>query len=65
MTAVRNFLGLAGYYRRFVPGFSAIASPLFDLLRKDRPFVWTDDCQTALDALKAKLTSAPVLIDVP
>ena len=62
VTAVRNFLGLAGYYRRFVSGFSVIASPLFDLLKKDRPFVWTDDCQVALDTLKVKLTSSPVLM---
>eukprot|EP00253_Pinus_taeda_P010299 PITA_10299 len=49
---VRSFLGLAGYYRRFIKDFSKLASPLFGLLGKDAEFLWTNNCQEALDALK-------------
>ena len=45
---VKSFLGLASYYRRFVRGFSSIASPLTSLLGKDREFIWTEECQHAL-----------------
>ncbi|KAL5740018.1 hypothetical protein ACOSQ2_029198 [Xanthoceras sorbifolium] len=62
VTEVRSFLGLAGYYRRFVKGFSSIASPLTKLLHKNVRFEWTDRCQTAFDRLKAMLVEAPVLI---
>ena len=58
---VRSLLGLVGYYRRFIKDFSKIASPLFGLLAKDVEFRWTDDCQKALNELKDKLVSAPVL----
>jgi hypothetical protein len=58
---VRSFLGLAGYYRRFVPNFSTIARPLNNLLRKDNLFQWTPDCMTAFEQLKKALTSAPIL----
>ena len=58
---VWNFLGLAGYYRRFIKDFSKIASPLFGLLGKDAEFIWTDNCQEALDALKGKLITTPIL----
>ena len=43
----RSFVGLCGYYRRFVPGFSSVAAPLHDLTRKGRAFAWSDDCQEA------------------
>lgn len=58
-TQVRSFLGLANYYRKFVPDFSAIACPLTDLTRKNMPtkVVWTDACQNAFDTLKSRLTS--------
>ncbi|KAL5787294.1 hypothetical protein ACOSP7_004243 [Xanthoceras sorbifolium] len=62
VTEVRSFLGLAGYYRRFVKGFSSIASPLTKLLHKNVIFEWTDRCQAAFDRLKAMLVEAPVLI---
>ena len=52
---VQIFLGLAGYYRRFIKDFSKLASPLFSLLGKDVEFKWTNDCQGALDELKVKL----------
>ena len=58
---VRSFLGHAGYYRRFIENFSKLASPLFSLLTKDAQFVWNTACQTALDVLKEKLSTAPIL----
>ncbi|KAJ8768723.1 hypothetical protein K2173_023627 [Erythroxylum novogranatense] len=62
MTEVRSFLGLAGYYRRFVKGFSMIASPLTKLLRKGVKYEWSDRCQSSFDQLKNMLTEAPVLV---
>nr|XP_025664824.1 uncharacterized protein LOC112763343 [Arachis hypogaea] len=59
---VRSFLGLAGYYRRFIEGFSRIALPMMKLTRKEVPFVWTSECEESFQTLKQKLTSAPVLI---
>ena len=59
--SLRSFLGLTSYYRRFVPCFSKVASPLHHLTRKDAPFVWTDECELAFSQLKALLTSATVL----
>ena len=61
VTEVRSFLGLAGYYRRFVRGFSVIASSLTKLLRKGIKFEWTDKCQNSFDQLKGMLVEAPVL----
>ena len=58
---VRSFLGLAGYYRRFVRGFSVIASSLTKLLRKGIKFEWTDKCQNSFEQLKGMLVEAPVL----
>lgn len=60
---VRAFLGLTGYYRRFVPDYATIALPLTDLTRKAAPnsVVWTAECDTAFTELKRRLTSAPVL----
>ncbi|XP_060182215.1 uncharacterized protein LOC132611867 [Lycium barbarum] len=60
-TEVRSFLGLAGYYRRFVKGFSIIESPLTKLLRKDFKFVWDEKCQESFEKLKSLLTQAPIL----
>jgi ribonuclease HI len=58
---VRSFLGLAGYYRRFIENFSKIAKPLTSLLEKDVGFSWTDERQKAFEELKKRLTMAPVL----
>ena len=58
---VRSFLGLAGYYRRFVKAYASIAAPLHDLTKKDRSFVWTDETQLAFETLRSALTSPPVL----
>ena len=58
---VRQFLGLASYYRRFVPSFSKIAAPLNALTKKSVSFNWSEECQVAFDKLKDLLCSAPVL----
>ena len=60
-TQVRAFLGLASYYRRFMPSFAQVASPLTDLTHKGKKFIWTDDCEEAFDQLKSSLTSPPIL----
>ncbi|KAK1660676.1 hypothetical protein QYE76_048835, partial [Lolium multiflorum] len=61
-TEVRAFLGLAGYYRRFVEGFSNIARPMTQLLKKDKKFEWTEKCEESFQTLKTRLTTAPILI---
>ena len=61
VTGIRSFLGLAGYYWRFVEGFSRMAMPLTRLLKKEVKFVWTKECQESFDKLKQVLTSTPVL----
>ena len=58
---LHSFLGLAGYYRRFVKHFGIISKPLTDLLRKGAVYVWTDSQDQAFSALKHALTTAPVL----
>ena len=58
---VKSFLGLARYYKRFIKDFSKLASPLFGLLAKDFEFIWSKSYQEALDILKGKLTTAPIL----
>ena len=60
---VRSFVGLASYYRRFIPDFATIAKPLTELNRdpKTAKIVWSDACQTAFDALKDALSSSPLL----
>ncbi|GAU50680.1 hypothetical protein TSUD_371390 [Trifolium subterraneum] len=62
VSEVRSFLGLAGYYRRFIFGFSEIALPLTRLTRKGAAFVWDELCENSFKLLKQKLTSAPVLV---
>ena len=61
VTEIRSFLGLAGYYRKFVEGFSKIGIPLTRLIRKEEPFLWSEACQQIFNELKRRLTSAPVL----
>jgi hypothetical protein len=59
---VRSFLGLAGYYRRFIEGFSKIAKPMTELTWKDKAFVWSEACEKSFQELKKRLTTAQVLI---
>ena len=61
VTEVRSFLGLASFYRRFIPKFSQIASPLTDLTHKGTHFAWTPECNEAFDNLKTSLTHPPLL----
>ena len=61
VSEVRSFLGLVGYYKKFVEGFSKIAAPLTKLTRKDVKYDWVDACQQSFEELKGRLTSAPVL----
>ena len=61
MTEVRSFVGLAGYYRRFVEGFSTIIAPLTRLTRQGVPFVWSEECELSFQRLKELLTTAPIL----
>lgn len=59
--AVRRFLGLCSYYRRFIPNFSHIAAPLTSLTRNDVAFVWTTEQQAAFENLRRRLQVPPVL----
>ncbi|RVW79670.1 Transposon Ty3-I Gag-Pol polyprotein [Vitis vinifera] len=61
VTEIRSFLGLAGYYRRFIEGFSNIALPLTKLTQKGVKFEWSDDCECSFQELKNRLVSAPIL----
>jgi hypothetical protein len=58
---IRSFLGLAGYYRRFIPDFSKIAKPMTERLKKGVKFSWDQKCEDAFHTLRAHLTTAPVL----
>ena len=60
-TDIRGLLGLAGYYRRFVEGFSSISSPLTKLTQKTVKFQWSEACEKNFQELKKRLTNAPVL----
>ena len=58
---VRQFLGHAGFYRRFIKDFSKTTKPLYKLLEKDAKFVLDEDCQKSFEELKAHLTTAPIV----
>jgi len=62
VTNVRSFLGLTGYYRKYIKGYSKVAGPLFELTKKDVVFVWNPECQKAFDDLKKALVQASVLV---
>ena len=61
LTELKAFLGLANYYRRFIPGFATMANPLYTMLKKDAPFEWAQARVQAFEALKTALVSAPCL----
>lgn len=61
VTEIRSFLGLVGYYRRFIEGFSKISGPLTKLTQKYAKFEWSDECEKSFQELKNYLVSAPVL----
>ena len=58
---IRSFLGHAGFYRRFIKDFSKISKPLTNLLQKDVPFSFNEDCVESFNILKNALTSAPII----
>ncbi|GJW00916.1 putative reverse transcriptase domain-containing protein [Tanacetum coccineum] len=60
-TEIRQFLGLAGYYRRFIEGFSKIAKPLTKLTQKNKKYIWGEEQELAFQLLKQKLCEAPIL----
>lgn len=60
-TEIKQFLGLSGYYRRFIEGYSKTAKLITAFLSKDVPFEWSTECQRAFEMLKQKLVDAPVL----
>jgi hypothetical protein len=62
VTEIWSFLGLAGYYWRFIEGFAKIAKPMTSLLEKGREFKWDEKCQDSFDQLKKRLMLPPVLI---
>ena len=62
VTQLCSFLGLAGYYRRFIQGFSAIAQPLNQLLHIDTKYEWNNQRQEVFNELKQRLVTAPILI---
>ena len=59
---VRSWLGFGNFYRRFIKGFSHLAQPLNQLLKKDQPFIWDNNAQTLFDEMKKRFTEEPVLI---
>jgi len=59
---IRSFLGLPGYYRRFVEGFSNLSGPLTALTKKNAHFQWNDKCEASFQELKKRLVSAPILV---
>jgi hypothetical protein len=61
VSKMQSFLGLVGYYRRFIPNFSKITQPVTELLKKENMYVWTDACDEAFKHLKKLLTTSPGL----
>ena len=61
-TEIQSFLGLVGYYRKFIKGFASIVAPLTRLTRKGVKFIWTEECERSFQELKRRLTLASLLI---
>ena len=64
VTDVRSFMGITGYYQRFIEGFSRIANTITSLQNKGKKFDWNSKCEESFKKLKTLLTSAPILIIV-
>ena len=62
MSEIHSFMGLAGYYQRFIKNFSRIAHPITSLQRKGKKFIWIEKCEEAFQKLKELLTNAPILV---
>lgn len=58
---IKSFLGLVGYYRKIIPNFSKTAKPLTNLLKKEHPFIWSEECEKSFQRLKISLTKEPIL----
>jgi hypothetical protein len=61
VTEIRSFLGLAGYYHRFIENFSKIVKPMTELSNSNTPYVWSDKCEASFQELKTHLTTTPFL----
>jgi hypothetical protein len=59
---IQSFLGLTGYYQRFIKEFLKISKPMTELLEKDKKFEWTPACEASFQELKKRLTTAPILV---
>jgi Reverse transcriptase (RNA-dependent DNA polymerase) len=59
---VQSFIGFGNFYCHFVKGFSHLAHPLYDLLKKDKKFIWSEECQESFDQLKKRFTEEPDLM---
>ncbi len=59
---LRSYLGAAGWFRRFIPGYGSIAAPLYQLLRKDQKFIWTPEHQSAFERIRTALSTEPLLV---
>ena len=62
---IRNFLGLIGYYRRFIENFSKIAKPMTELLKKDTKFKWTEECEASFQELKKRFVTPTMRLYLP
>lgn len=62
VTELQRFLGMITFYRQYIRGHGHVAAPLYTLLKKDQPFVWSSECQSAFDELKRRLCDAPILV---
>jgi len=58
---IQSFLGTVGYCQKFIKNFSKICEPLYNLTKKDKPWLWTKECQQSFDDIKLEFTRAPVL----
>lgn len=61
VTEVRMLIGIASWYRKFIPNFSSTTAPLTALLYKNQRFVWDEQCQSAMKIIKGHLVSSPIL----